>query len=180
MAAHRPTDLTEHAAPPFPPHSPDPEHESKLSRRSSISRIEDAIKGVFFGNARINKHAVDEHVHAIQQRDEDFHAKITTPHDSPNAKQTLTESGQRSPSVEARQAEITNQNGFSDDKEYGWPGLGSWQSASRQNEQKQPIKPAQTRRGERIEAAMDEAIDESADESYGWPGLGSWPSSKRT
>jgi len=180
MAQNRPADLTEHPAPPFPPHSPKPEHEAKLSRRaSSISRAENAIKEMFFGGAKVNKHAVDEHVHVVQQQDADFHARITTPHESSVTELASAEVYQRSPSIEARKADTTNQNGFSDDKQFGWPGLGDLQNVSSANEQKKTTKPPQARKMKSMEAAVNEAIDEGADESYGWAGLGSWSPSKR-
>lgn len=76
MAEYRPTDLTEHAAPPFPLHSLDPEHESRLSRRSFISRVENAIREISFSNAKVRSHAINKCVYAIQQQDKDFYDRL--------------------------------------------------------------------------------------------------------
>lgn len=181
MAEHRPTDLTEHAAPPFPPHSPAPEHESRLSRRFSIPRAENAIREILFGNAKVKKHAIDEHVHAIQQRDEEFNDQLATLKDSPDPQQAPTGSQQQSPSIEARECDTANQNGFGDDKERGWSGPESMPSVRGQSKGKlrTEVLQARTCTEKRVEAAMDEAINEGADELYRWPGPGPWALPRR-
>lgn len=179
MAEHRPTDLTGHAAPPFPLHSPDPEHKSRLSRRFSISRVENAIREIFFGNARVKRHAINEYVHAIQQQDEDFYDRLVTLKDSSDPQQAPTESQQRSPSIEARECDTANQNGFGDDKERGWSGPESMPSVRGQSKGRLRTGVLQACIEKRVEAAVDEAIDEGADELYRWPGPGPWASPRR-
>jgi len=174
MANHRPIDLTEHPAPPFPPNSPEP----GVRRRSSASRAKNAVRELLFGNAKVKRHAVDEQVRHIQQRDEEHHVSVTGHPDLPDIRQVSTDVNQRSPSIEAQKADTTNQNGFGDDEQFGWPGLGTWHGLSAPNERRQQTISPQRRTEKSIEAAIDEAIDEAADESYGWAGLGTWPSSK--
>jgi len=112
MAVHRPAQLTEHTPPPFRPHTPDPEHESKVFHHSPAARAQHAMKQLLFGDAKVKKHAVDERVHAMQQRDEESQVRVATPTGSANAKR---DDGRRSPSLEAREADTDNQNGFGDE-----------------------------------------------------------------
>ncbi|KAK5080082.1 hypothetical protein LTR70_008960 [Exophiala xenobiotica] len=137
MAVNRPTQLSEHTPPPFRPHTPDPEHESKIVHHSPATRAEHAMRQILFGEAKVKKNAADERVHALQQRDEEFHARATTPSDSPNVKQAWTNYDQKSPSTEACEADTTNQNGFGDDKQYRWPDTGARRGSSARSEQKQ-------------------------------------------
>ena len=173
MAVHRPAHLTEQPLPPFPPHSPDPGHESKLFRPFSAARAESVIGEILVGKVKVKKLTVDEHVDHMQQRDEEHHARATTQPENPNIKQASTDVDRRSPSIKAREADVAIQNGFGDDKQYSWPGLGTWHSFSAQSEQRQQMTSPQNR----IEKRM-EAIDEAANESYGWPGLALGPRPK--
>lgn len=137
MTVRRPIQLTEHTPPPFRPHTPDPEHESKVFHHSPAARAEHAMRQILFGDAKVKKNAADERVRTMQQRDEDFHARANTPLDSSNAKQASTDYDQRSPSTEAREADTTNQNGFGDDKQCYWSDMEARRGSSTRSEQKQ-------------------------------------------
>jgi len=95
------------------------------------------MRQILFGDAKVKKNAADERVHAIQQRDEEFHARANTSLDIANAIQASTNYDQKTPSTEACEADTTNQNGFGDGKQYRWPDTGARRGSSARSEQKQ-------------------------------------------
>lgn len=180
MATYRPTPLHTNPAPPFRPHTPDPEHEAKLSHHTGrVHRVEEAMRQMLFGNAKIKRRASDERVHDLQQKEAKHYSQITTPPESP--KETA-KTDTASPSRQAADVDKVNQNGMDDEDSWGWPGLGTWHGFKAEGaiatKQKRSSSSSTGRTDERALAAMREAADEAAGESYGWAGLGSWPSSK--
>jgi len=181
MSTHQPASLTEHPSPPFRPNSPHKESPPTHIRRSSTTRIRDAVKGMLFGNAKVHSHAAEEHVDKILQHEQNLRPN------KPNAAQETHSPGRtdvhdvRNPSIEAQRMESRNENSFGDDDaDWGWPGLGSVSHAKTAALPQQP--PAHARHShaeERLEAASREAIDSAAEESYGYPGVGSWPAAKK-
>ena len=145
MAEHRPNSLTEHASPPFRPHTPDPNHEATTVRRPSIARVDNAIRQIIFGGARVKKHAADELVHNLQRKDEEHYARFVSMTPNRTSQSNEPNDDQVDASEEAKKIEESNKAGFGDQDEgqHGWPGLAnreasdakrgavSWRSSSK-------------------------------------------------
>lgn len=69
MGEQQPIQLSDHTCPPFRPNSPDPEHEARTVLPKSMVRAECAAQQLFFGNARVQRYAVEERVHRSQKLD---------------------------------------------------------------------------------------------------------------
>jgi len=114
MTLHRPAELTKHVPPPFRPHTPDPEHESKVIQHTPAARAENALRQMLFGNGKVNKNAANERVRYYQQRDEEIGARVSASLNTTYTESTSIETRQESPSIEAWEADSMNRNGFGD------------------------------------------------------------------
>ncbi|KAK5072001.1 hypothetical protein LTS08_000899 [Lithohypha guttulata] len=169
MADRRPIQLGGHSPPPFRPQTPDPQHEATVVRQGSLKRAENAIKEIFFGNAKVKQHAIDKQVQQTQERERQHKAKVLTPPESPSIEDMPHISlGSRSPSVEATDTDRINHN-----------GLGTFKGCSMQGRLGKPTNPPKNKMDRRRLSVMRDAIDEAAGESYGWPGLVEWSSSNK-
>lgn len=72
------------------------------------------MKQLLFGDAKVKKHAVDERVNTMQQRDEESQARVATPLGT-NSASAKRDDSRRNPSLEARETDTVNQNGFGDE-----------------------------------------------------------------
>ena len=148
MAEHRPNSLTEHASPPFRPHTPDPDHEAKTIRRPSIARAENAIRHMIFGNAKVNKHAAKELVHDMQRKDEEHYARFVSTEAGCTSQGNEQSGDQVDASEETKRIEESNEAGFGDqdDSQHGRSEPGNWKGPDAKCAVSERLPPGQRRK----------------------------------
>ena len=111
---HRPVSMTTTVPAPFRPNSPDQSaHQgSQLHQRLSSIRSFIAREQLLFGDAKVNRGAVEERVEQLRQHDEDDKKRVDARNEQCGKLEANKSPDATSPSTKAAKAAALNENGF--------------------------------------------------------------------